>query len=170
MGYSISQVTIGRIEMSKKIYAAVLLLVLVFVSVPVFAGVSVDLGGSLLGNVVWSATRPLGGTVGVGITLFDYKAVVQVSGTFMSPPLGDTYEDPAGVLSAGILFSPLQYFFLGMRTTMVTPPDTVDDFTTFGTLVLRIQNSGKGMHFFAETEISPSGLLNKFTAGLNMMF
>lgn len=156
--------------MSKKIFIAVLLIVLVSVSIPVFAGVSIDLGGSFLGNAVWSATRPLGGTVGVGITMFEYKALVQISGTFMSPPLGDAYNDPAGVLSAGVLFSPFQYFFLGMRASMVTPPDTIDDFTTLGTLVFRIQNSGKGMHLFAETEMSPTGSLNKFTAGMNMMF
>lgn len=153
--------------MNKKIFFFAFLIVVSLASVPVFAGVSVDLGVSALGNAYWVATRPVGATAAVGFTLFDYRAIVQLAGTFMVPPLGDSYEDPAGILSAGVLFSPIKYLYLGMRTSMITPPDTADDLTSYGTMVFRVQNPGKGIHFFAEDEVSFTGAFNKFSMGVN---
>ena len=156
--------------MNKKIVLIGVLIILIFSSVPAFAGVSVDIGASLLGNAYCSATRPLGGTVGVGLTLFDYRAIVQLEGTIMSPPLTGDCIDPDAVLSAGVLFSPVQYFYAGIRTNAIVPPDDTDVMVSTGSLVFRVQNQGKGMHFYAEADISPMGAFNKFTAGLNMTF
>ena len=143
-------------------------LIISVVSVSAFAGVSIDLGVSALGNAVFVASRPAGATVALGVTLFDYRAIVQIAGTFLVPPLGDDYNDPAGVISAGVLFSPMEYLYLGMRTNMITPPDTVEDWSSYGTIVIRVQKPGKGFHFFAESETSFIGALNRFSAGLNL--
>ncbi len=156
--------------MNKKIVLIGVLIILFFTAVPVFAGVSVDIGASLLGNAYYAATRPLGGTVGIGFTLFDYRAMVQLEGTIMSPPLTGDYTDPDAVFGAGVLFSPVQYFYAGIRTNAIIPPDDTDDMVSVGSLVFRVQNPGKGMHFYAEADISPMGAFNKFTAGLNMTF
>jgi len=144
------------------------LIIVVIMAAPVFAGVSLDLGISALGNAAATPARPLGAEVGIGLTLFDYRALVQVTGGFFSPPLSDAYNDPAGVLSAGILFSPLEYLYLGFRTGMITPIDTSDYWTSYGGMVIRVQTRGKGLHFYGESEISFSGVFNRFSMGINL--
>ena len=153
--------------MNKKIFFFAVLIVVSLISVPVFAGVSVDLGVSALGNAVWPATRPLGAITSLGITLFDNKAIVQVTGGFFSPPLGNSYSDPAGIISAGVLFSPMEYLYLGFRTGMITPSDT-EDWNNYGAMVFRVQKPGKGFHYFAETEVNLLGIFNRFSMGLNL--
>ena len=156
--------------MSNKIVLVGVLIILIFTAVPVFAGVSVDIGASLLGNARYYATRPLGGTVGIGFTLFDYRAMVQMEGTLLSPPVTGGYNDPIVVLGAGVLFSPVQYFYAGLRANAISPSDDSEDLSSAGSLVFRVQNQGKGMHFYAEADISPAGFFNKFTTGLNLTF
>ena len=156
--------------MNKKLIFFIFLIVVSLFTVPLFAGVSVDLGVSALGTAVYQVSRPLGAIVTLGMTLFEDKALVQVTGGFFSPPLGDGYEDPAGVLSAGVLFSPMEYLYLGFRTGMITPPDNIDDWVSYGAMVLRVQKQGKGIHYFAETEISMTGYFNRFSTGVNLTF
>lgn len=153
--------------MNKKIFFFVVIIVVFLVSVPVFAGVSIDLGVSALGNAVWAATRPAGAITSLGVTLFDNKAIVQVTGGFFSPPLGESYDDPAGIISTGVLYSPMEYLYMGFRTGMLTPSDT-EDWTSYGALVFRIQKPGKGLHYFAETEVSLLGNFNRFSTGVNL--
>lgn len=149
----------------------VLILVVVFiVSTPAFAGISLDLGLSALGNAAVSPTRVLGGEVGIGITLYDYRALVQIIGGFFVPPLGEAYSDPAGVLSVGILFSPIQYLYFGFRTGMITPIEDSEDWLNYGSMVIRVQSPGKGFHFYGESEISFTGIFNRFSMGMNVTF
>ena len=154
--------------MNKKLFFFAVLIIVSFVAVPVFAGVSIDLGASALGNAVYQVSRPAGGIVALGLTLFDYKAIVQVTGGFFVPPLGDDYNDPAGIISAGVLFSPMEYLYLGFRTGMITPPDDISDWASYGSMVLRVQKPGKGLHYFAESEVSLTGFFNRFSMGLNL--
>ncbi len=152
--------------MNKKIFFILILVLITSLSVPLFAGVSVDLGVSALGNAANIAFRPAGAITSLGITLFDNKAIVQVVGGFFVPPISKGYNDPAGILSAGVLFSPMEYLYLGFRTGMITPSDT-EDLTNYGAMVLRVQKPGKGLHYFAETEVSLLGNFNRFSMGIN---
>jgi len=156
--------------MNKKIFFFALLILVLFVSVPIFSGVSLDVGVSTLGNAVDIATRPLGVFASIGVPMFDYLAIVQAMGSVFSPSPGEDSSDPVGVLSAGVLFSPMKYLYLGMRTILITPPDDATNPLTYGSMVLRVQNPGKGTHFFAETEISFTGMFNRFTTGINFTF
>ncbi|MEA1911684.1 MAG: hypothetical protein U9N32_08455 [Spirochaetota bacterium] len=153
--------------MNKKIFFFAVLIIVSLVSVPLFAGVSIDLGVSALGNAYYYDTRPLGAITSLGVTLYDNKAIVQITGGFFSPPLNEDYEDPAGIISAGVLFSPMEYLYLGFRTSMIFPLDEKSDPTNHGSMVLRVQNPGKGIHYFAETEVSFLGYFNRFSMGLN---
>jgi len=153
--------------MNKKFFVIVFLIIFSIFTVPLFAGVSVDLGVSALGNALYLASRPLGGLAALGITLFEDRAIVQVTGGFFSPPLGDDYNDPAGIISAGVLFSPMEYLYLGFRTGVITPSDT-KNWNNYGAMVFRVQKPGKGLHYFAESEISFSGIFNRFSMGLNL--
>jgi len=152
--------------MQKKLF---ILLIISLVSIPLFAGVSLDVGVSALSNVggVVPVTRPLGAEVNIGMTLFNNLAIVQFSGGFFSPSLGDTFTDNTGVFGLGVLFSPVKYLYLGMRSGMLAPTEDGDDWYSYGGLVLRIQNPGKGVHYYAESEISFTGILNRFSMGLN---
>ncbi len=151
--------------MQKKI---IILVFISLVSIPLFAGISLDIGVSALGNVgAVPATRPLGAEVNIGMTLFDNLAIVQFSGGFFSPSLGDTFSDPTGVFGLGVLFTPVKYLYLGMRSGMLAPIDDDDDWYSYGGLVFRIQNPGKGLHYYAESEISLTGILNRFSMGIN---
>lgn len=78
------------------------------------------------------------------------------------------YEDPVGSLSAGVLFSPVEYLYIGMRSGMITPPDAYEEWLNYSTLVMRVQSPGKGMHFFAETELNFEGTFSKLAIGLNL--
>ncbi len=150
-----------------KKFIFLILVILVVVSFPVFSEVSVDLGLSALNNAVYQVSRPVGGMVGLGFTLFDNIAIVQVTGGFFVPPLSEAYSDPAGVLSAGVLFSPVKYVYMGFRSGLITPPDDYSDWLSYGAMVLRVQKQGKGLHFFAESEISMTAFFNRFTMGMN---
>ena len=152
--------------MNKKTFFFAVLIVISMASVPLFAGVSIDLGVSALGNAIYPSARPLGAITSLGVTLFDNKAIVQITGGFFSPPLGDNYEDPAGIISAGVLFSPMKYLYVGFRSGMITPSDT-EDWNNYGAMVFRVQKPGKGFHYFAESEISFTGIFNRFSMGLN---
>ncbi|MCK5674549.1 MAG: hypothetical protein KAH95_14310 [Spirochaetales bacterium] len=155
--------------MNKKIFFVLILIIISLVSVPLFADISIDIGISALGSAVQPSTRPLGAIAGIGFTLFENKAIVQVLGGFFSPPLGDVpeYQDPAGILSAGVLFSPMEYLYLGFRTGMITPVDSWESVANYGSMVLRVQKPGKGIHYFAESEISLTGIFNRFSMGIN---
>jgi len=153
--------------MNKKIFFILILVVITSASIPLFAGVSIDLGISALGNAVYTSARPLGAMTSLGVTLFENKAIVQITGGFFVPPLGESYNDPAGIISAGVLFSPIKYLYLGFRTGMITPSDT-EDWNNYGAMVFRVQKPGKGLHYFAETEVSLLGLFNRFSMGLNL--
>lgn len=155
--------------MNKKVIFIIIIVSLV--SVPVFAGISIDIGLSALGNAVYiQAARPFGAIVTMGIPLFDYKAIVQLVGGFFTPPFDDGYDDPVGSISAGVLFSPMEYLYMGFRTGFITPPDIYTDAISYGSIVLRIQKPGKGFHYFAESEIGLLGILNRFSMGLNLTF
>ena len=155
--------------MNKKLFLVLILVVISSISVPLFAGISIDLGISALGSAYQPSTRPIGAITSLGVTLFDDKAIVQVLGGFFSPPLGDVdeYQDPAGILSTGVLFSPMEYLYLGFRTGMITPVDEGENVANYGSMVLRVQKPGKGIHYFAESEISLSGIFNRFSMGIN---
>lgn len=153
----------------KKIIVLAVLIFMLLATAPIFADLSIDLGATALGTVVYTdGVRPLGGMVGLGVTMFDYKAMVQLTGNFFTPPIGDNYEDSVGSLSAGVLFSPVEYLYIGMRSGMITPPDAYDEWLNYSTIVMRVQRSGKGMHFFAETELNFQGTFSKLAIGLNL--
>lgn len=148
----------------------VLAMLFVLCTAPIFAEISIDLGITGLGNAVYpGASRPLGASVGVGATMFDFQSLLQVNGSLFSPPIAGDYEDPAVAISAGVFFSPVQYLYMGFRSGMISPPDEIETWTSYGSMVLRVQNQGKGTHFFAESEISFTGVLNKFAMGVNFV-
>ena len=152
--------------MNKKIFFFIIIVSLA--SIPVFAGVSIDIGISALGNAVYiEAARPMGAIVTIGVPLFEYKAIVQLVGGFFTPPFGDDYNDPVGSISAGVLYSPMKYLYMGFRTGFITPPDAYTDAISYGSIVFRVQKPGKGFHYFAETEIGLLGILNRFSMGFN---
>ncbi|MCD6395937.1 MAG: hypothetical protein J7L71_00220, partial [Spirochaetaceae bacterium] len=130
---------------------------------------SLDIGVSALSNIgtTGPVTRPLGAELNIGMTLFDSLAIVQFSGGFFSPPLSDAFNDPAGVFGMGVLFSPVKYLYIGMRTGMITPIEDDENWYSYGGVVFRVQNPGKGLHYYAESEISFTGILNRFSMGLN---
>jgi len=152
--------------MQKKLF---ILLIISLVSIPLFAGISLDIGVSALSNVGGAepVTRPLGAELNIGMTLFNNLAIVQLSGGFFSPPFSDSYSDPAGVFGAGVLFSPIKYLYIGMRTGMFPPIEDDENWYSYGGVVFRVQNPGKGFHYYAESEISFTGILNRFSMGLN---
>ncbi|MDA3940752.1 MAG: hypothetical protein PF693_15825 [Spirochaetia bacterium] len=154
--------------MKKIIFLLVILIVISTAAVPLFAGVSIDLGVSALGNANYMTSRPLGAIAAIGVTLFDNKAIMQIVGGFFSPTLNGSDSYPAGAISAGVLFSPMEYLYLGFRTGMITLLDDKDsDVNSYGSMVLRVQKPGKGIHYFAETEVSLLGNFNRFSMGVN---
>ena len=152
--------------MQKKI---IILVLISLVSIPLFAGVSLDLGVSALSNVgaTVAQTRPLGAEANMGMTLFNNQAIVQFSFGFFSPALASDSTDIAGVLALGVLYSPIKYLYLGARSGTITPIGDSDDWYNYGGIVFRIQNPGKGLHYYAESEISFTGILNRFSMGIN---
>ncbi len=156
--------------MKRHLFFAVLVLA-ILTAAPLFADLSIDLGVTALGSAVYSGeSRPLGATAAVGATMFNGKALVQLNGSIFSPPLIDSaHTDPVAALGIGVLFSPVQYLYVGFRNGMMTPPDDVEGWISYGTMVLRVQNPGKGLHFFAESELSLIDTFNKFSMGVNLM-
>jgi hypothetical protein len=51
---------------------------------------------------------------------------------------------------------------------MITPADAYEEWLNYSTLVMRVQSPGKGMHFFAETELNFQGTFSKLAIGLNL--
>lgn len=147
----------------------IFVIILVF-SFPVFAGVSLDLGASALGNATVGVARPLGAEVSIGLTLFNYKALIQITGGFLSPPLAQDFNDAVGIISAGVLYSPIKFLYIGFRTGMISPIEDSDDWPSYGGIVIRVQTPGRGIHFYGESEIGLLGIFNRFSAGINLTF
>jgi len=83
----------------------------------------------------------------------------------LSPAFSDDSEDPAVIISTGVLFSPMEYLYVGFRTGMIT--EDLETWLNYGSMVLKVQKPGKGIHYFAESEISFSGIFNRFSTGVN---
>ncbi len=150
-----------------KKFSLIFMTLFVIMAVPVFSQVSVDFGVAAFGTASVPASRPLGGAVGLGFYTYGGKVLILSEGTFFSPALGDSYTDPAGAFSAGVLFSPISYVYLGLCSGMISPPDDGNDWTGYGAAIIRVQNYGKGMHFYAESEISFNAIFSKFSVGIN---
>jgi len=150
--------------MRKGIFVVAIIFIM---SVPLFAGVSLDLGVSAAGNTGDALSRPLGGEVSIGMTLYNYKALIQITGGIFSPSLSGDSSDPVGILSAGILITPIKYLYFGFRSGMIIPTDDNTNVINYGGMVIRVQAPGKGLHFYGETEISFTGIFNRFSMGIN---
>ena len=152
----------------KSLLVLVLTAILPGAGTPLFAGITVDVGVSGMATAVVPVSRPLGGTVNIGVTLFDYKAIVRASGGVLSPPLSPDYNDAAGVVGLGLLFSPIRLLYIGVEAGLISPIENSEDWYSYAAALLRVQSPGKGFHFFAEGEMSMTGMLNRITLGLNL--